>query len=148
MYQFTTEEQFNADSLAITVKIWQEHKNEIMQKIIDLANDFIRPFNAVETINNQKPVNAQVIPGYLEAAKTDPYLQTIWEGVRHEQITDGIFDPWLAYPEYANFVSENGNGDNEVVFISSIWQAVLTFENWEMYQELIALYKGIDVNGL
>lgn len=64
-------------------------------------------------------------------------------------VDDGMFEPWQAYSkEYVDCIDELGNADDEVMFISQMWQIILNAANPVRYAYLISIIKDIDENGL
>ena len=63
---------------------------------------------------------------------------------------DGVFTPWLDAPggAYEKIMSELGNDDDDVTYISDTWIAVLRKANAKRYAAIIDKLEEIEATGL
>jgi hypothetical protein len=152
-----------SESYEIAKKAFTENREGFEKAIITEGDKYYNCFHPVkpcerpnvkcnnpsDIVNNHKPRGASVIPGYFEACETDEQLQAIWRGVLTEDITNCVFNPWLNLSsDYGDYVSKNGNEDDETNYISAVFISILTLADYEKYQALIAYHSDINVNGL
>ena len=61
---------------------------------------------------------------------------------------EGLFTPWLDRSEqYAEYVAEFGNVDDECQWLSTIWEQTL-IENSRMLLKITNILSGIRINGI